>query len=307
MRGIARAWQAPSLVQLVELHAGDDLAVAGAELLGRGWSGQSSTTIRRLAGALPRPRRGPSGRRGAGGGRTGSRPARTHRRGPGRSPSPCRISIRSASPSASTVACARATESGSNSTPTSSSFGKRRPSRRASARRRNGCPRRDLAVRQVDRQLRGAASTSWKKKTAMSCRVSRSIAARYRSGRLPRACPSGRSRPGRPNPSRRPPHGRTGHPGTPAASRRGGSRPRPHRATSVRPRTSRSCASEAHDQAATAARSVAVTAASSSGVMPPSPASRILANSPSSMPRTSHERWNRRGWRSGRRIDPRGP
>ena len=90
--------------------------------------------------------------------------------------------MRSASPAAATFALARATESASNSTPTSEMAGKRRaiaisqrPPPQWTSTTRPPRPRSATSCG-------SAASASWKK-TAMSWAVSRSMATRYRSGR----------------------------------------------------------------------------------------------------------------------------
>ena len=141
---------------------------------------------------------------------------------PAWSTSAWRISIRSASPAAATLARARATESGSNSTPTSSRSGNRRaiamsqrpPPQWMSTTR----PPRDRSATSCG----SSASASWKK-TAMSWHGQAldrgAIAVGSVADRLPG--PEELEHPA-PVERRDRPHGRTGRRGTRAGRRRGG-------------------------------------------------------------------------------------
>ena len=243
-----------ALVQLVELDAGDQLAVAGPELvaLGRQRPVQDDEPTTRVEG---RPRGAQDRRRVgqlvervlevgevvlAGAARFGDAGVADGRSGrPGRPPRPWPR--------------ARATESASNSTPTSSSAGKRRamamsqrpPPQWTSTTR----PPRDRSATSCG----SAARASWKK-TAMSWAVSRSIAIAVAIGPVAdRLAGPEEVEHRRPSRARRPRRGRTDRRGTRSGSRRAGST-----ATSssmVRrssSRVTRSCASAAQAQASTA-------------------------------------------------------
>ena len=162
--------------------------------------------------------------------------------------------IRSDRTQASSMARARATESVSNSTPTSRAPGTCGPSRRASAHRRS--ERRRRAHPETGRRRAAERREHLLKKTAMSCRVRRSMATRYRSGRWRIGCPSGRF--GHRVPVHRGDHGMDERP--PRNSARSSSRRMPATSSSSTSRPSsslaRSCASTARDQTSTARGSV---------------------------------------------------
>ena len=136
-------------------------------------------------------------------------------------PRPGGSSIRSSSPAADTLARARATESASNSTPTSSQ-------RREAARHRDEPPAatamdvHDAAtVCQVDDELRERGQRLLEEDPDVLRRQAfdgDAVAVRPLADRFAR---SGRSRASRPSRAKRPSHGRTGRRGTQGCPRRG--------------------------------------------------------------------------------------
>ena len=195
---------------------------------------------------------------------------------------PCRISIRPASPAASTLARARATESGSNSRPTSSRVGNRRaiaishrpPPQWMSTTR----PPRDRsatagAARQAPPGRRpprpGPSAVRWRPDSGPAARG--------------RVAPSGRTRASRPSRATRSPRGRTGRRGYSGRASSSSTTATSSSSTIRSPcRSARPCASAAETHAPIGARLQPLDAASSAAVRPSRPAARSRLNNPSS-------------------------
>ena len=274
-----------ALVQLVELDPGDELAVAGPELVGlrRAAASPARGSDRPDAGR-PTPPAAPTARRAAGGARTGSRRGRRCPRRPAAVAFASRMTMRSVRPSAGDRRLA-------HGRPNPARIRRRRarapgsagPWPRASDRRRSARPPRDRRGTGRRPAAGSAASDLLEEDRDVLARQPLDGDAIAIRALLERGAGPEERRSSRPSPATRPRRGRTGRRGSPRGPRRGAS-PRPRRpSTGGRPRTARG---RGHPPPMTRsrwrARACRWRRRAAAGVMPASPAARTAANRPES-------------------------